>query len=100
MSFPRLSRPCRWPRRQGTGSCWLHHKAPCCNDNEAPQGGFGRPQHPQHGAMDGTWNPRNRPVTFKPQQDEKVFNYPLERFAVAFDGQVPVHIVPIPAERT
>ncbi len=30
-------------------------------------------------------------VARKPQHGEKRCNYPLERFAVAFDGPVPVH---------
>ena len=38
----------------------------------------------------------SRICAIKPQQGEKDFNDPLERFAVAFDGQVPVHVVSYP----
>ena len=32
----------------------LHHKAARCPDDQAPHGGFGRAEHPQHGAVDRT----------------------------------------------
>ena len=33
----------------------------------------------------------HRGFAIKPQHGEQGFNYTLERFAVAFDGHVPVH---------
>ena len=40
------------PRRHGTRRCWLHHKAARRDDNKAAHGGFGGPQHAQHGAVE------------------------------------------------
>ena len=31
----------------------LHHKAARRDDDKAPHGGFGRPEHAQHGAVEG-----------------------------------------------
>ena len=81
--------------REGSGK--LHHKAAGRDDNEAPHGGFGGPQHAQHGAVEGLRNPRNRGFACKPQHGEKVRNDTFERFTVAFDGQGPVHGVSYPA---
>ena len=83
------------PFGHGTRGSQLHHDIPGRDDNQAPDGGFGRPQHTQHGAVQGPWNPRSRICAIKPQQGEQDFNDALERLAVAFDGQVPVHVVPI-----
>jgi len=79
------------PRRHGPRRRELHHKATRRNDNEAPHGGFGGPQHAQHGAVEGLGNSRHRGFACKPQHGEKGFNDALERFAVAFDGPGPVH---------
>ena len=92
--------PDDWPRRHGTRRRKLHHKAPRRDDDKAPHGGFGGPKHTQHGAVDGLRNPRHQGIACKPQHGEKGFNDALERFAVAFDGPVPVHGVSYPAHRT
>ena len=42
-------------------------------------------------------NPRHRDAAGQPQHGEKARNDPLERFAVAFDGQVPVQVISYPA---
>ena len=47
------------PLRHGTRGRHLHHQPPGRNDNEAPHGGFGGPQHTQHGAVEGVRNPRH-----------------------------------------
>ena len=49
-------------------------------------------EHPQHGAVEGVRNPPHCLRSIHPQQGEQGFNYPLERFAVAFDGPVPVKV--------
>src|SRR5687768_7187714 len=77
-----------WTRRSK-----LHHKATGCDDNQAPHGGFSGAEYPQHGAVQGPWNPRSRICAIKPQQGEEHFNDALERFAVAFDGPRPVHVI-------
>ena len=38
----------------GTRGRNLHHNTPGRDDNEAPDGGFGGPQHTQHGAVQAT----------------------------------------------
>ena len=75
----------------GTRGCDFHHKVAGRDDNEPPHGGFGGPEDAQHGAVKGLGNPRNRGFAHKPQHGEQGGNYAVERFAVAFDGQVPVH---------
>ncbi len=54
-------------------------------------------EHPQHGAVDRTRKPCHRGRTCQLQHGEKVRNDALERFAVAFDGQVPVQVISYPA---
>jgi hypothetical protein len=82
-----------WPRRHRhrTRGSELHHKAARRDDDKAPHGGFGGPEHTQHGAVEGRRNPRHRGSACKPQHGEKGFDYPLQRFAVAFDAPGPVH---------
>ena len=81
------------PRCHRTRRNNLHHKATRRDDDEPAHSGFGGPQHPQHGPAEGRRNPPHRGVTHKPQQDEKHFNNPVKRFAIAFDGPGPVHDV-------
>jgi hypothetical protein len=88
------------PRRHRTRRCWLHHKAARRDDDKAAHGGFGGPEHTQHGAVEGMRNPRRRSCAIKPQHGEKCRNYALERFAVAFDGPGPVHSVSLSSIRT
>ena len=54
----------------GPRRCHLHHETPGCDDNEAPHGGFGGPQHPQHGAVEAVRNPPHCLGSIKPQQGE------------------------------
>jgi hypothetical protein len=81
------------PLGHGTRRRHLHHKTTRRNDNETPDGGFSGVQHAQHGAMEGMGNPPHHICAIKPQHREKGFNDADERFAVALDGQVPVHSV-------
>ena len=70
----------------------FHHHIPGRNDDQAANGGLGRPQHPQNGAVQGARNPLGRIPAIKSQQGEKHLDDGFQRLAVAFDGQVPVHI--------
>ncbi len=81
------------PLGHGTRGSKLHHKAPGRDDDQAAQGGLCGPQHEQHGAVQGLGNPRNRGVIIKPQHGEQGCNDAFKRFAVAFDGQVPVKVI-------
>jgi len=84
------------PLGHGPGGGELYHETPGGDDNEAPDGGLGGPEHLEHGAVQGLRDPPSRIGAVEPQQGEKGFYYPPERFAVAFDNQVPVHVVSIP----
>ena len=54
-------RPFRWlPLGHGTRRRQLHHQPPRRDDDEAAHGGFGGPEHEQHGAVEGLGNPRHR----------------------------------------
>ena len=95
-TFPRIKelergRPAA-PDALGRGLCRhrtrrskLHHKAAGGNDYQAPHGGFGRAEHPQHGAVDRTRKPYHRGRACQLQHGEKVRNDAVERFAVAFN---------------
>ena len=40
-----------FPLGHGPRGGELHHETPGCDDNQAPDGGFGGPQHAQHGGL-------------------------------------------------
>ena len=63
--------------RMRTRGSEFHNKTACRDDHKAPHGGFGGPQHAQHGAVEGLRNPRQRGVACKPQHGEKCRNYTL-----------------------
>ena len=54
----------------------LHHKTPRRDDNQAPHGGFGGPQNPQHGAVEGLRNPRSRGVPSSPSMANRASTMP------------------------
>ncbi len=89
-----------FPLWHGTRGRHLHHKAAGRDDDKAAHGGFGGPEDAQHGAVEGVRNPRRCGVACKPEHGEKGRNYGVERFAVAFDGQVPVHGVSLSHKKT
>ena len=61
----------------GTRRRHLHHQPPGRNDNEAPDGGFGGPQHPQHGAVEAVRNPPHCLRSINPQHGEQGPTMPL-----------------------
>ena len=52
-------------------------RAPGRNDNEAPDGGFGGPQHPQHGAVEAVRNPPHVSVPSSPSMANRAAMIPL-----------------------
>jgi hypothetical protein len=66
-------------------------------DDQAPRRGFGRPQQPEHGAMEMTWQRRvatgaqGRICAGEPGDGDERGHDALQRLAVLLDRCIPVH---------
>jgi hypothetical protein len=88
------------PHRLGTRRSKLHHKAAGRDDNEAPHGGFGGPQHTQHGAVEGCGIRETVAWPASPSMAKSSATIPFSASLLRLMAKSQSMMVPYPAYRT